>query len=109
MLGRRKDIDVRISEDISISRVHAFIQYDPSLKQFKLGDNKSKFGTLVLIKKGLLARPRYMNISFQVGAEVYAFEALRGNSKSDFVLEEGEDNEYFQDYLSDDEDQDLEE
>ena len=27
-LGRRKDIDVRISEDISISRAHANIEYD---------------------------------------------------------------------------------
>lgn len=73
MLGRRKDIDVRISEDISISRVHASIEYDSAQKEFKLADNKSKFGTLVLIKKGLLARPRFNGISFQVGAEVYQF------------------------------------
>ena len=58
----------------------------------------------MLIKKGLLARPRFQNISFQVGAEVYGFEALRGNSKPDFVYEEGEENEYLQDYLSDEED-----
>jgi hypothetical protein len=27
LLGRRKDIDVRVSEDISISRAHACIEY----------------------------------------------------------------------------------
>ena len=31
-LGRRKDIDVRISEDISISRAHASIEYFPENK-----------------------------------------------------------------------------
>ena len=31
-LGRRKDIDVRISEDISISRSHASIEYDSENK-----------------------------------------------------------------------------
>lgn len=29
-LGRRKDVDVRISEDISVSRHHATISYDSS-------------------------------------------------------------------------------
>lgn len=86
LLGRRKDIDVRISEDISISRAHACIEYLPEQKQFTICDNKSKFGTLLLIKKGLLVRPKYRNISFQIGAEVYSFDAIRGSSKQNFTL-----------------------
>lgn len=80
-LGRRKDIDVRLSEDISVSRAHASIEYNPLDKSFSIIDNKSKFGTLILIKKGLIVRPKYKGISFQVGAEVFSFEALREAAK----------------------------
>lgn len=67
-LGRKKDIDVRISDDISISRNHASIAFNPEEKTFTITDNKSKFGTLVLIKKGLIVRPKFKGISFQIGA-----------------------------------------
>jgi hypothetical protein len=33
-----------------------------------LEDNKSKFGTLILIKKNLIINPQQKGISFQVGA-----------------------------------------
>lgn len=72
-LGRRKDIDVRVSEDISISRAHAVLEYVAQEKSFYLYDNKSKFGTLTLIKKGLLIKPEYKNISLQLGAEIFSF------------------------------------
>ena len=67
-LGRRKDIDVRISDDISVSRSHASISFNREAKSFSITDNKSKFGTLVLIKRGLIVRPKFKGISFQVGA-----------------------------------------
>jgi pSer/pThr/pTyr-binding forkhead associated (FHA) protein len=72
-IGRKKDVDVRISEDISVSRHHASISYDPVNHKFLLEDNRSKFGTLVLIKKSLSVRPNMKNVGFQIGAEVYRF------------------------------------
>ena len=44
-MGRGHDSEVRVN-DISVSRTHAIIQYTPF--GFKLQDNRSKFGTLVL-------------------------------------------------------------
>lgn len=77
-IGRRKDVDVRISDDISVSRHHASIKYDSFNHDFILEDNKSKFGTLVLIKKNICIRPEMKNIGFQMGADVYRFESFRG-------------------------------
>lgn len=51
-------------------------------------DNKSKFGTLVLVKRGLIASPKYAGISIQVGAEIYRFDSVRGENKGNFVAEE---------------------
>ena len=76
-LGRKKDIDVKISDDISISRHHANLIYNFEEKAFKLEDNKSKFGTLVLIKKNMLVNPHHRGIGFQVSGEVYLFETRR--------------------------------
>ncbi len=67
-LGRRKDIDVKISDDISISRIHASIEFLENERKFILTDNKSKFGTLVLVKRGLICRPQFPGVSIQVGA-----------------------------------------
>lgn len=66
-IGRGHDSDVRIA-DVSISRCHATIQMREGA--FCLEDNKSKFGTLVAMKK-----PRRLNaagspISIQVGRTV---------------------------------------
>ena len=47
-LGRGHESDVRIA-DVSISRCHATIRFQNG--QFLLEDNKSKFGTLVAMKK----------------------------------------------------------
>lgn len=67
-VGRKKDVDVRISEDISVSRIHAILKYKDKTKEFLLEDNKSKFGTMVLAKNGILIRPHHQGISIQVGA-----------------------------------------
>ena len=69
---------MRISDDISVSRHHASISYNSLNHTFLLEDNRSKFGTLVLIKKSLSVRPNMKNIGFQIGAEVYRFETFRG-------------------------------
>jgi pSer/pThr/pTyr-binding forkhead associated (FHA) protein len=46
-LGRGHESDLRIN-DISVSRFHAKIKFENN--KFMLEDNKSKFGTLVLVK-----------------------------------------------------------
>jgi len=49
-LGRGLDQDLRVN-DISVSRYHAQIKF--MYDKFILMDNLSKFGTLVMVKKGL--------------------------------------------------------
>jgi hypothetical protein len=41
-----------------------------------LRDNQSKFGTLVQVKKGMVLKPELNGVSFQIGAEVFEFEAI---------------------------------
>lgn len=62
-LGRGLDQDLRIN-DISVSRYHAQIKFMKN--KFILLDNLSKFGTLVMVKKGLEIFPG-MSRSIQVG------------------------------------------
>lgn len=69
-------------------------------------DNKSKFGTLVLIKRGLIASPKYTGISIQVGAEIYRFDSVRGENKGNFVAEEISPQEYL---VEEEQDEDEEE
>ena len=48
-VGRSAESDVRVADDISVSRSHAFIQ--KSLDgDYYISDNNSKFGTLVLVQ-----------------------------------------------------------
>jgi len=48
LLGRGGECDVRIAEDVSVSRKHAMIKKQPD-GTYTLEDNSSKFGTLLLI------------------------------------------------------------
>ena len=48
-IGRSVDSDVRVTDDISVSRNHASIKKGPSGDYF-LEDKKSKFGTLMLVQ-----------------------------------------------------------
>lgn len=77
-IGRKKDIDIKISDDVSVSRHHANLIYDFEGRTFYLEDNKSKFGTLVLVKKNLLINPFQRGITFQMGGEIFMFETQRG-------------------------------
>jgi pSer/pThr/pTyr-binding forkhead associated (FHA) protein len=69
---------VKISDDISVSRHHANLVYDFENRCFLLEDNKSKFGTLVLIRKNLLVSPLTRGLAFQMGGEIFAFDTQRG-------------------------------
>ena len=63
-IGRGHESDVRIN-DISVSRKHAILKYNSEEGTLLLRDLKSKFGTLILIKKPLLIKEK--KIHLQIG------------------------------------------
>lgn len=63
-IGRGHESDVRIN-DISVSRSHAKLKYDVTDGTLLLRDLKSKFGTLVLLKKPLTIKEK--KIHLQIG------------------------------------------
>ncbi len=63
-IGRGHESDVRIN-DISVSRVHALLKYDTVTGRLLIRNLKSKFGTLVLLKKPLIIKDK--KIDLQVG------------------------------------------
>jgi hypothetical protein len=68
-MGRGHESEVRVN-DISVSRCHAIIKYKPD--GFYIEDNRSKFGTLVLLKEPFPLRPEYTS-AVQVGRTVISF------------------------------------
>lgn len=68
-LGRGHISDIRFN-DVSISRWHATINYNPENKEFRLEDHDSKFGTLLATKPPIaLDEP----LHFQAGRTVLQF------------------------------------
>ena len=63
-IGRGHESDVRIN-DISVSRSHAKLKYNINEGTLLLRDLKSKFGTLILIKKPLKIKEK--KIQIQIG------------------------------------------
>ena len=86
-IGRGHESDVRIN-DISVSRNHAKLKYNPEDGTILLRDLKSKFGTLILIKKPLMIKEK--KIHLQIGRTYIEgwlmgmadFEKLRKEKKS---------------------------
>lgn len=66
-LGRGHNSEIRIS-DISVSRVHAEIQYKNS--KYYLHDKGSKFGTLVQVKEDILLNEGLSHLKMQFGRSV---------------------------------------
>jgi len=64
IIGRGHDCDIRLN-DISVSRVHSLIHFDMIRKLLLIRDLKSKFGTLILIKKPINILNKYLRI--QIG------------------------------------------
>ena len=64
IIGRGHESDIRIN-DISVSRNHAQLKYNAEDGTILIRDLKSKFGTLILIKKPLLIKERKIHI--QIG------------------------------------------
>lgn len=73
-IGRGVDTDLRIN-DISVSRVHAFIKLENG--GFYLEDNHSKFGTLVLLNKPLILNKNNANVDIQCGRTVLKFNVKK--------------------------------
>lgn len=63
-IGRGHDSDVRINNDISVSRCHAMIRFQEG--KFVMQDNSSKFGTLVRVTEPIRV-PKDGKITLQVG------------------------------------------
>lgn len=59
-VGRGHDADIRVT-DISVSRFHARINRDPNNGQFYVEDNKSKFGTLIQVRKPIVLQKNINN------------------------------------------------
>jgi len=67
-LGRGHECDLR-ENDISVSRLHAYIKYENG--QFVVIDNNSKFGTLILLRKNFKIEKK--KIALQIGRTVITF------------------------------------
>ena len=68
-MGRGHESEVRVN-DISVSRCHAIIKYRED--GFYIEDNRSKFGTLVLLKEAFPLNLEYTS-AVQVGRTVISF------------------------------------
>lgn len=76
-LGRGHQCSIRMA-DISVSRVHAFIQVVDD--KFVLFDNNSKFGTLVKLQEKM--RIDSQKKAFQVGRTVITFKIKKGKQET---------------------------
>ena len=59
-VGRGHDTDIRVT-DISVSRFHAKINRSPTTGEYFVEDNKSKFGTLLQIRRPHLLEKNKIN------------------------------------------------
>lgn len=67
-LGRGHEADIRIS-DISVSRLHAVIRLEPN--GLFLEDKDSKFGSLVLCRKGVQLDRNHPHFNVQIGKSLF--------------------------------------
>ena len=74
-MGRGHESEVRVN-DISVSRCHAIIKYQP--EGLYVEDNKSKFGTLVLLKDKYPLDLEYTS-AVQIGRTVVSFTVRNTN------------------------------
>jgi hypothetical protein len=77
-MGRGHESEVRVN-DISVSRCHAILKYKPD--GVYIEDNRSKFGTLVLLKEHYNMQLEYTS-AVQVGRTVVSFTVRNTNVES---------------------------
>jgi len=73
-MGRGHECDLR-ENDISVSRLHAYIKYNEG--KFTIVDNNSKFGTLILLRKPYQIEKK--KVALQTGRTVITF-SVKNNS-----------------------------
>jgi len=78
-LGRGHECDLR-ENDISVSRLHAFIQYSNTTGNFRVIDNNSKFGTLILLRRDYEIERK--KIALQTGRTVLTFSLKHSTSNN---------------------------
>lgn len=82
-MGRKKDADIVIDEDSSISRYHSSIEYEKDKDGKKgrvyLSDKDSKFGTLVLLKKSVNLSGNLSGLALQFGGSIAIFQFKSNN------------------------------
>ena len=92
-IGRGHESDVRIN-DISVSRSHACLKYDIQSGRLLLRDLKSKFGTLVLLKKPLTIKEK--KIHLQIG-RTYIEASLMSMKDFEKLKKEKKQKQIYQD------------
>jgi hypothetical protein len=98
-IGRGHESDVRIN-DISVSRNHAKLKYNPEDGTILLRDLKSKFGTLILIKNPLQIKEK--KIHLQIGRTYIEgwlmgmadFEKLRKEKKNKHAKQQHQNQQH---------------
>ena len=90
IIGRGHACDIRIN-DISVSRVHAILHFDMIRKLLLLRDLKSKFGTLVLVKKPIKILKKYIRL--QIGRTFIETKLVDEDDVKDKIEEEKNEEE----------------
>ena len=90
IIGRGHECDIRIN-DISVSRVHAILHFDMIRKLLLLRDLKSKFGTLVLVKKPIKILKKYIRL--QIGRTFIETKLVDEDDVKDKIEEEKNEEE----------------
>ena len=86
-MGRGHESQVRVN-DISVSRTHALIKYRKD-DGIYLSDNKSKFGTLILMRQKTEQLRKGENYLYQIGRSVCSIRVVE---KSDLSQSAGSDS-----------------
>ena len=90
IIGRGNECDIKIN-DISVSRVHAILHFDMIRKLLLLRDLKSKFGTLVLVKKPIKILKKYIRL--QIGRTFIETKLVDEDDVKDKIEEEKNEEE----------------
>ncbi len=85
IIGRGHECDIRIN-DISVSRVHAILHFDMIRKLLLLRDLKSKFGTLILVKKPIKILKKFIRL--QIGRTFIETKLVDEDDVKDKIEEE---------------------
>ena len=78
-LGRGHSSNVLLN-DISVSRLHCFLNIDKNAKKIFISDNNSKFGTLILVKTDNIILSYELPLFIQIGRTYLKMTLKKNNS-----------------------------